>query len=492
MSSRLFLRTRQVFLRRTHYVRPFSFSNNQKIDLAQLCANLGIDPNVGKLPSPSGVNKEIWDKYVERFRDGLNNKNDLNGSTTTSEVNKRLTYSPPTRRWLPFDLPKGAPLQPGKVLTVISWNLECDEKYDMIPSIRTARCLQLIRREFKIKAAQSQSILMFQKVSKEALEVIKGSPWIRKRFSIAGTFSSDSSSSPPPNLPEDVMAREDFHRGEESYRTLILVPKVTPITNCFRVYRGNQGLQGQGVEYLVVDIPIQQTKTSSKNIRFVTSYSDLPYVGDVKYSSHLLKRSVGDVTNIFKQAKGHQQVVGGFASVDVGTQPGQCQGQLDEGPFNSQGEREKIVTIDKPLRIGHPVHFDIQVLDKHKPQQIHGFIFGKYNIQVGDKEKGWMNEKDIECMRLGWMPKYREEEGDDSTDTPIVPDWFLTSPARTRNVSTRITPAHAASLLQRRFLRGGVDAGGWTLTARINERVDDAGNHVHNYPGHISFVRVPI
>ncbi|KAK3996595.1 hypothetical protein QBC44DRAFT_355331 [Cladorrhinum sp. PSN332] len=459
-------------------------------------------------PNPTGVPTKSWRLFVKKMQDGLNPQSHLKSWAELSQMSRKLSYSDSQSQWGETELRReghsdkqNTALRRGQIITVVSWNLDCEQGWD--PAARASTCLNLLResefgRSLIRSARNNHLVLMLQTISSETFRVIKDDPWVRQNFAIAGVPSSPSPSS------EIIALRERHHRESNNYRTLMAIPKNLNIARCFRVYRGNQSLQGKGVEYLVVDLPVLSKPNSvskkEETIRLCTSFCELPYKASAKGTVQIFRRHVGDVTQIFHEARGHKTAIGGIASVDIGTAPGLV-------PAERDGKR--VTKEVKSLRqLHHPVHYDIQ-LGLKKPlddddqdggaaNSMDAFIFGKYVTSVKKSER---DSEEGRFQMLGGTPRYREDseeegrEGEEAAAVPVVPDWFVTQPlVDYRSESTRISCARAASLREGMFStrdQGGVNIRGYTLTARINERVEDPWNLVHNYPGHVSFFRVP-
>ncbi|KAK4164626.1 hypothetical protein QBC43DRAFT_317261 [Cladorrhinum sp. PSN259] len=446
-------------------------------------------------PKPSGVEMKLWSQYVKKLQEGLNTKSHLKGWAEVSEMSKKVLCS--HSQWQETDLKdvgrkpvagQKNTLKRGEVITVVSWNLDCEEGWD--PAVRASTCMNLLRQsEFGTMLLENRVVIMLQKVGSEAFGAIKNDPWVQENFAIAGITSS--SEKPAANHSPEFAAREQFHRESDSYLTLMAIPRSLKIAKCFRVYRGNQSLQGKGVEYLVVDLPVASKAERNKTqvtIRLCTSFCDLPYIASPDGSTHIFRRHVGDVTKSFMEAPGHQTVIGGLASVDVGRAPGFAHGDAEDGEFDRDGNRKQVLKVDKPFRLHHPVHYDIHLRGKPtgpSATTMDAFIFGKYDITM---DQGKDSEREFNM--LGGTPRYWEE----GQDSPVVADWFLTRPLRSSSISTRISCKRAALLRQQMLSasQGGVNNYGQTLTARINEREPNPWNHVHSYPGHVSFFRVPV
>lgn len=140
-------------------------------------------------------------------------------------------------------------LERGRVLKVVSWNLEC---FGLDPEGRASAALTHLKHLFG--EAPEDVVVMLQEIRPESLRAILEHAWVQQNFTLSNIDTP---------APSFVM-REKFLEGYRDF-TLMMVPKTLIISKCFRMPFPTL----MGRDALVVDIGISNSRDC---FRFCTTH----------------------------------------------------------------------------------------------------------------------------------------------------------------------------------------------------------------------------
>ncbi|EPE07394.1 endonuclease exonuclease phosphatase family protein [Ophiostoma piceae UAMH 11346] len=161
-------------------------------------------------------------------------------------------------------------VQPGSVITVVSWNIDC---FRPEPAARVIACIDHIQDRFETKEMTTSSeagnkksehfVIMLQEVCQDSLAAILSHEWIRTAF-VASNITPPSSIYSGNGLGRlniiQPRMKERVQWHSPDFFTLILASKNLPISSCFRIPLVSRGDR----DVLAIDVPVK-AKPGSQN-----------------------------------------------------------------------------------------------------------------------------------------------------------------------------------------------------------------------------------
>lgn len=164
-----------------------------------------------------------------------------------------LMYHPGSSRWvIALESHNGRRLEKGRVLKVVSWNIDWSSAG---AEARATAALEYLEGLFG--ELQDPFVVMFQEVCGESLQAILENPWVQRNFFLSNIEAPESRYT---HIPGDSFVMKCLDWRAVSYFPFLMISRNLAIESCFRV----PFVTMMGREALVVDIPLFSSREQTE------------------------------------------------------------------------------------------------------------------------------------------------------------------------------------------------------------------------------------